>query len=93
MSKNPSRWLLVSILYGVVAFGRIINSFGKFASDPGYDFLLVIERNGLKSLISGSEGYIQIGPRLLAIFARFFPIEQQAVVLNITVTLVVIMIA
>ena len=93
MSKNSLRRLLVSILYGVVAFGRIINSFGKFASDPGYDFLLLIERDGLKSLISGSEGYIQIGPRLLAIFARFFPIEQQAVVLNITVTLVVIMIA
>ena len=93
MSRNSLRWLLVSMLYGVVAFGRIITSFGKFASDPGYDFLLVVERDGLKSLISGSEGYIQIGPRLLAIFARLFPIEQQAVALNIAVTLVVIMIA
>ena len=93
MSKNSLRWLLVSLLYGLVAFGRIVSSFGKFASDPGYDFLLIVEKDGLKSLFSGSEGYIQIGPRLLAMFARLFPIEQQAVVLSASVTIVVIMIA
>ena len=76
-----------------MAFGRIISSFGRFASDPGYDFLLIVEKDGLKSLFSGSEGYIQIGPRLLAMFARLFPIEQQAVVLSASVTIVVIMIA
>ena len=76
-----------------MAFGRIVSSFGKFASDPGYDFLLIVEKDGLKSLFSGSEGYIQIGPRLLAMFARLFPIEQQAVVLSASVTIVVIMIA
>jgi hypothetical protein len=93
VSKNSLRWLLVSLLYGLVAFGRIVSSFGKFASDPGYDFLLIVEKDGLKSLFSGSEGYIQIGPRLLAMFARLFPIEQQAVVLSASVTIVVIMIA
>ena len=93
MSKNSLRWLLVSLLYGLVAFGRIVSSFGKLASDPGYDFLLIVEKDGLKSLFSGSEGYIQIGPRLLAMFARLFPIEQQAVVLSASVTIVVIMIA
>ena len=93
MSKNLLRWLLVSVLYGLVAFGRIVNSFGKFASDPGYDFLLIVEKDGLKSLFSGSEGYIQIGPRLLAIIARLFPIDQQAAVLSAAVTIVVIMIA
>ena len=76
-----------------MAFGRIVSSFGKFPSDPGYDFLLIVEKDGLKSLFSGSEGYIQIGPRLLAMFARLFPIEQQAVVLSASVTIVVIMIA
>lgn len=76
-----------------MAFGRIVSSFGKLASDPGYDFLLIVEKDGLKSLFSGSEGYIQIGPRLLAMFARLFPIEQQAVVLSASVTIVVIMIA
>jgi hypothetical protein len=93
VSKNSLRWLLVSLLYGLVAFGRIVSSFGKLASDPGYDFLLIVEKDGLKSLFSGSEGYIQIGPRLLAMFARLFPIEQQAVVLSASVTIVVIMIA
>ena len=93
---TTKRWLTVFIavsFYFLIAFGRIINSFNKLASDPSYDFVDEIYRLGLKSFASGSEGYIQIGPRFIAYIAHVFPVENQAIVLSVLTTLVFALLA
>jgi hypothetical protein len=77
----------------LIAFGRIINSFNKLASDPSYDFVDEIYRLGLKSFVSGSEGYIQIGPRFIAYIAHLFPVQNQAIVLSVLTTLIFALLA
>ena len=69
-----------------MAFGRITSSYTKLTSDPSYDFVDEINRLGIRSFVSGSEGYLQIGPRLIAYIANWFPVQNQAVVLSILAT-------
>ena len=91
VGSTTKRWLSVLIviaIYFLIAFGRIINSFNKLASDPSYDFVDEIYRLGLKSFVSGSEGYIQIGPRFIAYIAHLFPVQNQAIVLSVLTTLI-----
>lgn len=73
-------------VYLIVSFGRITHSFTKLASDPSYDFVAEINRLGIRSFVSGSEGYIQIAPRILAFIAHFFPVKDQAVILSVLAT-------
>ena len=96
VGSTTKRWLSVLIviaIYFLIAFGRIINSFNKLASDPSYDFVDEIYRLGLKSLVSGSEGYIQIGPRFIAYIAHLFPVQNQAIVLSVLTTLIFALLA
>jgi hypothetical protein len=96
VSSTAKRWSTISIViafYFFIAFGRIIDSFNKLASDPSYDFVDEIYRLGLKSFVSGSEGYIQIGPRFIAYIAHFFPVQNQAIVLSALTTLVFALLA
>jgi len=81
------RLVLTMLTYSLFSFGRIIHSFAKMASDPSYDFVEEINRLGLRSFVSGSEGYLQIGPRLIAYIAHWFPVHNQAVVLNVLATI------
>jgi hypothetical protein len=80
------RLVLTILTYSLFSFGRIIHSFSKMASDPSYDFVEEINRLGLRSFVSGSEGYLQIGPRLIAYIAHWFPVRNQAVVLSFLAT-------
>ena len=96
MGSATKRWLsvlFVIAIYFLIAFGRIINSFNKLASDPSYDFVDEIYRLGLKSFVSGSEGYIQIGPRFIAYIAHLFPAQNQAIVLSVLTTLIFALLA
>ena len=96
MGSATKRWLsvlFVIAIYFLIAFGRIINSFNKLASDPSYDFVDEIYRLGLKSFVSGSEGYIQIGPRFIAYIAHLFPVQNQAIVLSVLTTLIFALLA
>ena len=96
MGSATKRWLsvlFVIAIYFLIAFGRIINSFNKLASDPSYDFVDEIYRLGLKSFVSGSEGYIQIGPRFIAYIAHLFPVQNQATVLSVLTTLIFALLA
>ena len=85
-TKQLLSTLIVVIFYFIFSFGRIIHSYTKLASDPSYDFVEEINRLGLRSFISGSEGYLQIAPRMLAFVAHFFPVKNQAVILSILAT-------
>ena len=76
--------------YSLMAFGRIISSYNKLASDPSYDFVEEVNRLGLRSFVSGSEGYLQIGPRVIAYLAHWFPVRNQAVILSAITTLIFI---
>lgn len=78
--------LAILASYSLMAFGRIASSYNKLASDPSYDFVEEINRLGLRSFVSGSEGYLQIGPRLIAYIAHWFPIRNQAVALSVLAT-------
>jgi hypothetical protein len=96
VGSATKRWLsvlFVIAIYFLIAFGRIINSFNKLASDPSYDFVDEIYRLGLKSFVSGSEGYIQIGPRFIAYIAHLFPVQNQAIVLSVLTTLIFALLA
>ena len=96
VGSATKRWLtalFVIAFYFLIAFGRIINSFNKLASDPSYDFVDEIYRLGLKSFVSGSEGYIQIGPRFIAYIAHLFPVQNQAIVLSVLTTLIFALLA
>jgi len=77
---------LTILTYSMFSFGRIANSFTKLASDPSYDFVEEINRLGIRSFVSGSEGYLQIWPRLIAYIAHWFPVRNQAVVLSVLAT-------
>jgi hypothetical protein len=96
VGSATKRWLtalFVIAFYFLIAFGRIINSFNKLASDPSYDFVDEIYQLGLKSFVSGSEGYIQIGPRFIAYIAHLFPVQNQAIVLSVLTTLIFALLA
>jgi hypothetical protein len=84
------RLVLTILTYSLFSFGRIIHSISKLASDPSYDFVEEINRLGIRSFISGTEGYIQIGPRIIAYIAHYFPLQNQAVVLSSVTTLLFI---
>jgi hypothetical protein len=82
-SKKVTYSLALLASYSLMAFGRITSSYTKLASDPSYDFVEEINRLGIRSFVSGSEGYLQIGPRLIAYLAHWFPVQNQAVVLSL----------
>ena len=72
--KKIAYTLALLASYSLMAFGRIVSSYNKLASDPSYDFVEEINRLGIRSFISGTEGYIQIGPRIIAYIAHYFPL-------------------
>jgi len=90
---TPKNRLQVILVFFLVAFGRIIPSFRNLPSDPGYDFVRQVDEMGLRSLFAGPEGYLQIGPRLVALVANVFPLQHQAVVLSICATIVFVAVA
>lgn len=67
----------------VILFARVYPAFGKLPSDPGYDFVAEMKLRGLEAFIAASEKYIQVAPRLVASVALLFPIEFQAIVLQL----------
>ena len=86
--KRIAYSLAILSSYSLMAFGRIISSYTKLASDPSYDFVEEINRLGIRSFISGSEGYLQIGPRFIAYIGHWFPVRNQAVILSFLTTVI-----
>ena len=64
------------ILFFVIGFGRIRNSFDHLPVDPGYEFFADTYRYGVSALVKTEGGYLDIPRRIIAEVVTLFPIRH-----------------
>ena len=64
------------ILFFVIGFGRIRNSFDHLPVDPGYEFFADTYRYGISALVKTEGGYLDIPRRIIAEVVTLFPIRH-----------------